>query len=44
MEGLCMEEKVTYKVEREFLDKITVEDLVKRIIQMHQEEECKKAV
>lgn len=39
-----MEEKVTYKVEREFLNKLTVEELVKQIIQLHQEEECKKAV
>lgn len=30
-----MEKKIVYEVEREFLKKITVEELVRRIIQSH---------
>ncbi len=33
----------TYTVEREFLNKLSVEELMKRIIQVHQEENLKEA-
>lgn len=39
-----MDEKVVYTIEREFLNKITVEELMERIIQMHQEQQSKEAV
>lgn len=38
--GVHME---TYTVEREFLNKLSVEELMKRIIQAHQEENLKEA-
>lgn len=39
-----MNEGAVYTIEREFLNKITVEELMERIIQQHQEEPSKKAV
>lgn len=44
MEELHMDKAITYTVEREFLNKITAEELIRRIIQLHQEETRKKAV
>ncbi len=43
-EVLHMDEGTVYTIEREFLNKITVEELMERIIQLHQEEPSKKAV
>jgi len=43
-EVLRMDEGTVYTIEREFLNKITVEELMERIIQLHQEEPSKKAV
>ena len=40
-----MKEEIVYAVEREFLGKITPEELIRRIIQEHrQEEEIEEAV
>ena len=39
-----MNEVITYTIEREFLNKVTTEDLIRNIIRLHQEESPNKAV
>ena len=41
---LHMNEVITYTIEREFLNKVTTEDLIRNIIRLHQEESPNKAV
>ncbi len=39
-----MNEVITYTIEREFLNKVTTEDLIRNIIRIHQEESFDKEV
>lgn len=39
-----MNEGIIYTIEREFLNKVTTEDLIRNIIRLHQEESSDKAV